>query len=161
MITVKQKIAAFSLTIMFCLTVFANDLSGKYSCNGFDRQDKSIKNTTLIVSLDKENSILKNNYSAYHVQWAAPSAFKVKGLPSHVAATGAIAANGNTLALMFKNTNPKAPTDYGVLIGKAIHNKDASGNNQIILHFFGYQPVYKNGDNSTWVCELDTRKQNK
>ncbi|MCX7124331.1 MAG: hypothetical protein NTU49_00975, partial [Gammaproteobacteria bacterium] len=26
------------------------------------------------------------------------------------------------------------------------HNKDASGNNQIILHFFGYQPVYKNGD---------------
>lgn len=129
-----------------------NDLSGKYSCNGYDRQDKALRNTTITLTLDKKNSLLQSNYSAYHLQWSAPPTFVVKGLPPNVAATGAVAVSGNTLAVFFKNTNPKASADYGVLVGTVTYDQDEKGKSHTVLHLFGYQPVYKGGDNSTWSC---------
>lgn len=141
----------------FCLSAQENsinmsDLSGKYLCNGYDQQDKSLRGTTINLVLDKKNSLLQNNYVAYRLQWSAPSTFRVKGLPPNVGATGAVAASGNSLAVYFKNTSPKAPTDYGVLIGSATHDQNEQGISHTILHLFGYQPVYKGGDNSTWTC---------
>ena len=96
--------------------------------------------------------MLQNGYGAYSLQWEAPPSMVVKGLPPNVAATGAIATSGNTLALYFKNSNPKAQADYGVLTGTATHDQDSQGVSHTVLHFFGYQPTYKGGDNSTWIC---------
>lgn len=141
----KYLFSIFIIILVVNTTVFSavlNNLSGKYSCNGYDRQDKFLHSTALTFTLDSKNSMLRNGYGAYHLQW-----------PPNVAATGAVATNGNMLAIIFKNTNPKAPTDYGVLIGTATHDQDTRGVSHTVLHFFGYQPVYKGGDNSTWICK--------
>jgi hypothetical protein len=146
------------LNLMNCQNAFsaiqsaANNLAGKYVCNGYDREDKALWGTTMIITFDTKNSILQNGYGAYHFEWKAPSTIVVKGLPSNIEATGSIASNGNNFALSFKNTNPKAPTDYGTAIGVITHDQDRNGISQTVLHIFSYQPVYKGGDNSSWVC---------
>lgn len=151
----KKYIALIVTVFALCGSGFAavsNNLAGKYTCNGYDKQDKTLSGTNLILTLDPKNSMLQNGYAAYTLEWIAPATLVVKGLPPNVAASGAIAANGNMLALMFKNNNPKAQADYGVLIGTATHDQNAQGISNTVLHFFGYQPIYKSGDNSTWVC---------
>jgi hypothetical protein len=135
--------------------VDVNNLAGNYTCTGYDRQDKDLR-CQLTVTLDAKNSLLQNGYGAYKIKMVAPTDMVVKGLPPNIAATGEIASNGNTFALSFKNTNPKAPTDYGTGIGTASHVQDKTGAFHTVLHFFSYQSVYKGGDNSTWTCKKST-----
>ena len=104
----------------------ANNLAGEYACNGYDRQDKALR-CKLTITLDTKNSLLQHGYGAYNIKMLAPSDMVVEGIPPNIAATGSIASNGNTFAMSFKNTNPKAPTDYGTAIGMATYDQDKNG----------------------------------
>src|SRR5437016_2542851 len=98
----KKILVQFAALFSFIIPYFAdatssfvgNNLSGKYNCTGYDRQDKALR-CSLIITLNTKNSILKNGYSAYRIKLAAPFNLRVKGLPPKIAATGSIAANGN------------------------------------------------------------------
>lgn len=146
-----QSIAVLSLVLPYYTFASENNLSGKYACTGYDRIDGALS-CHLSIVLDAKNSMLENGYSAYTIKMVAPSSMVVKDLPKNIAATGSIASSGNTFAMSFKNTNPKAPTDYGTAVGVVTHDQDNVGRSHTILHFFSYQSAYKNGDHSTWVC---------
>lgn len=133
------------------LASVTDNLAGSYACTGYDKQDKALS-CSLTITLNAKNSILENGYGAYNLTMVAPPSMIVEGLPPNIAATGSIASNGNTFAMSFKNTNPKAPTDYGTAIGVVTHDQDEKGVTHTKLHFFSYQSAYKGGDNSVWIC---------
>ena len=135
-------------------SVATNNLTGKYTCTGYDKKDKGLEQN-LIIKLDSKNSILENGYAAYSFKAEVPSTLVVKGLPPNIVITGSMASSGNTFSMNFQNTNPKAPADHGTVIGVATYDKDKSGIGHTMLHLFSYQPDYKGGDNSIWTCTKD------
>jgi hypothetical protein len=127
------------------------NLAGEYSCSGYDRQDHYLTQK-LTVKYDAKNSIPENGYGTYSVKAEAPTDLKVKGLPANIVVIGSMATSGNTFAINFHNTNPKAPADNGVVVGVSTYDQDQHGIGRTTLHFFSYQPNYKGGDNSLWTC---------
>ena len=123
------------------------DFSGHYQCKVFDEKDKWLPQD-LVIKKNSKNSHSKEGLGAYTIHFTLPPNKKVSGLPPHISVKGAMATNGNMIAMNFRNTNPKASTDYGTIIGIATHYLGK----RTVLHLFSYEPAYKGGDNSFAKC---------
>lgn len=119
------------------------DLSGTYLCNGYDSHDGPFKGSKLTLVLNAKNSIPADGYGAY-----AYSVVTATGTQY----TGEASSSGNTLAMYFANATKGQASDHGVAIGSVTYDQNSSGQTQIQLHKFYYEPEYDGGGNGTETC---------
>ncbi len=119
------------------------NLSGRYTCHGFDVHDGAFAKE-VVLTLDEKSSDAASGHSAYQY-----SSYTVDGSPIYV---GSAVANGNQIALSFRNIAPGKESDHGVATGVASHDRDNKGMVHTILHLFYYQSEYAGGGNGTATC---------
>lgn len=144
----KKILNICAISFIYCGTAFAADslnLSGTYTCSGYDSHDKGYQNAKVVLTLDAKNSELKNGFGAYNFKLIEADGTNYKG---------EVAANGNILAVYFENTGtaPVAQSDRGVGVAVVTHDKDVNGKAHTVFHKFYYEPNYQGGGNGSETC---------
>jgi len=144
------KLILTALLGLGCISSFAIDLSGKYSCTGYDSKDGVYGTDTAILTKVDKNSYPERDLYSY--------TFNLKDEKGNPQYNGYAVSNINSLSIFFENVNKntqKTKNDYG--IGTAIISqkleRDKNGKfiNEISFSKFYYEPNYVS--NGTEVCK--------
>lgn len=127
--------------------VQAIDLSGKYSCNGYDTKDGAYKNDVVILEKVGSHSHPEKDVFSYNFQLRENGRVKY---------SGSAASHGQNLAIYFENTD-KGSIDKGVGIARVdnsiLRNEDGSFKQRVTFSKFYYEQAY-DSDGSEFCTKL-------
>lgn len=118
-------------------------VAGVYRCHGYDSHDGGYDKAIATLAVDSQHSDFAHNYGAYHFTLVESDGVQY---------AGEAAANGNHLAIYFKNTSAAKADDQGVGIAVVSHDKNAKGDVVTAFHKFYYEPHYQGGGNGFETC---------
>ena len=129
--------------LSLAVTTDALHLSGQWICSGYDMHDGPYTHGNLALTVDAKDSDFAHNYGAYKVKLVETDGTTY---------IGEAAANGNTTAVYFENTDATASSDRGVGIATITHNADQHNKITTVLNKFYYEPSYQGGGNGLETC---------
>lgn len=138
LISVSVLCCALLTTSMCLASEDKLNIAGTYKCTGYDSYSGRYTGT-VVLKPDFKASDFKNNFGAYSFSLSA----KIPGDSNVYDYTGEAAAHGDSLAIYYKNIDPKAAIDdQGVGIASIVRDQDAKGNVTVSFHKFYFEPQY-------------------
>ncbi len=126
-----QKIFLVLIMLWTNYLVFANNLEGKYICNGYDSKDGDMKGLVANFLIDNKNSDIKHQFYSYIFNMTH----------NGTEYNGSAVSSGNIVAISFNNIKDKA--DNGVGLATISYNLGNKGDIvEMRLNKFYYEATY-------------------